>query len=210
MSSSFEKRSQKEVTKINRVQSDFFGGLIHVFEPPLPEGVPERLERIAAAGGIDEGDVVLDVGTGTGILIPYLKAYQPKRIYACDLSKAMLDHLVEKYPSVEVIVADVADLALPRNSVDVVVINAAYPNIIDKDRAFSNLSEMMKVNGRLVISHPLGRTFVERLKERSPFPLDDFPLRPEAESLLGSYGFKIEMFVDEPELYLLVARKGES
>ena len=178
-----------------------------MFDPPLPEGVPERLERIAAAADVKKGDVVLDVGTGTGVLIPYLERYHPRRIYACDLSEAMLDHLAGKYPSVEVIVADVAEVVLPQGSLDAAIINAAYPNIVDKDRAFLNLSGMIKHAGRLVISHPLGRSFIERLKERSPFPLDDFPLRRDAERLLQPYGFKVDTVLDDPELYLLVAQK---
>jgi 16S rRNA G527 N7-methylase RsmG len=32
--------------------------------------VPERLEKIVAHGKITRGDTVLDVGSGTGILIP--------------------------------------------------------------------------------------------------------------------------------------------
>ena len=207
MSASFEKRSAGEVARINRVQSDFFSGLIHVFDPPLPEGVPERLDRVVAAGGINEGDVVLDVGAGTGILIPFLERYRPERIYACDLSTAMLEHLQKKYPSVEIIFADVGEVLLPPESIDAVFINAAYPNIMDKNRAFLNLSKMLKTAGRLVISHPLGKSFVEKLKERSPFPLDEFPHRREAETLLAPYGLEVDDLVDDPELYLLTARK---
>ena len=207
MSRSFLKRSGKEVEKINRVQSDFFSELIHVFDPPLPEGVPQRLEQIVASGEIGDGDVVLDVGSGTGVLIPFLEAYQPERIYACDLSQKMVDHLLEKYPFVEGIVGDVIDLNLASESLDVAFINAAYPNIVDKNRAFLNLSRMLKVEGRLIISHPMGRAFIERLKDRSPFPLDEFPLREEADELLAHYGLEVVDVVDEPKLYLLVVRR---
>lgn len=207
MSRSFLKRSGKEVEKINRVQSDFFSGLTHIFDPPLPEGVPQRLEQIVAAAEISDDDVVLDVGAGTGVLIPFLETYEPERIYACDLSQTMLDHLLEKYPFVEGLVGDVADIALPSESLDVAFINAAYPNIVDKDRAFLNLSRMLSVRGRLIISHPMGRSFIERLKDRSPFPLDEFPDRREADELFAHYGLEVVDVVDEPKLYLLVVRK---
>jgi hypothetical protein len=64
---------------------------------------------------------------------------------------------------------------------------------------------MIKPHGRMVISHPLGKSFVDSLKEKSPFPLDDFPERPEAETMLRPYGFEIEKFIDEPKLYILLA-----
>ncbi len=195
------------MTRINRVQGDFFSELIHVFDPPLPEGVPERLDRIVASGGVQAEDVVLDVGAGTGVLIPYVESYHPKQIYACDLSKAMLDHLGTKHPFVQVIVADVRQIELPAENVDVIFLNASYPNIADKHGTFINLSRMLKPNGRLVISHPLGKSFIDRLKDRSPFPLDDFPDRSEAETLLAPYGLAVDRYIDESELYLLVARK---
>lgn len=195
----------KEIRKINRLQRDFFSGLIHVFDPPLPEGVPERLEQIVASAAIDKGDTVLDVGSGTGILIPLIQAYSPEAIFACDLSDVMLEHLKEQYPYAKTIAADVRDISLPDNSLDVVFMNACYPNIVDKDSSLANVSRMIKPHGRMVISHPLGKSFVDSLKEKSPFPLDDFPEQPEAETMLRPYGFEIEKFIDEPKLYILLA-----
>jgi ubiquinone/menaquinone biosynthesis C-methylase UbiE len=109
---------------------------------------------------------------------------------------------------VETIVSDVRDLRLPDSSINVVFINACYGNIIDKPGAFSNLSRMMRSQGRMVISHPLGKSFTRSLRERASFPMDPFPEKQEAENLFPPFGLEIESLIDEPKLYILVALKG--
>jgi hypothetical protein len=73
----FKKVSEEEIQRINRLQRNTFDRLYHLFDPPLPEGVPERLEKIVAHGKIQKDDTVLDVGSGTGILIPIITKYDP-------------------------------------------------------------------------------------------------------------------------------------
>jgi SAM-dependent methyltransferase len=119
----------------------------------------------------------------------------------------MLNQLRENYSSVKTILADVRELRLPDQCMDVVFINACYPNIVDKAGAFSNISRMTKLKGRLVISHPLGKAFISSLKTSMPFALDDFPEEAKASALLKPFGFEIETFIDEPKLYILVALK---
>ncbi len=203
----YETPDEKEIERINRIQRELFDKLYHVFDPPLPEGVPERLEKIVASAEIVRGDAVLDVGSGTGILVPLIQKYEPGRIYACDLSEAMLKQLKKHYPNVETILSDIRDLTLPDLSILVVFINACYPNIVDKAGAFANISRMMQPAGRMVISHPLGKSFIEALRETVPFPLDDFPEKSRAQTLLEPYGFVLKSLIDEPELYVLVVTK---
>jgi SAM-dependent methyltransferase len=204
----FKTVSEEEIQRVNRLQRETFDKLYHLFEPPLPEGVPERLEKIVEHAKIRRGDTVLDVGSGTGTLIPIIQKYDPRWIYACDLSVSMLERLSsKKYPNVETIVADVRDLRLPGSSIDAVLINACYGNIADKPGAFTNLSRMMTPQGRMVISHPLGKSFTRSLSERASFPIDAFPEKQDVESLFTPFGFEIETFIDEPKLYILVALK---
>ena len=207
MSKAFRRPTQTEVDRINRLQQERFDQSYHLFEPPLPQGVPARLEKIVAAAGIKNDDSVLDVGTGTGILIPLIQKYQPYKIIACDLSKKMLRQLEKNYSGVETIQKDIRDLALPDASIDVVFINACYPNIADKEGAFSNIGRMLKESGRLTISHPLGKAFVDTLRINAPYPLDDFPSKIEASDLFHPYGFNVKTHNDEPKLYILTLIK---
>jgi len=195
------------VKRINCIQKNFFSKLTHLFGHPLPHGVQERLEKIVASAHIKKGDIILDVGSGTGILISIIKKYDPQKIYACDLSDAMLEKLQNKYPLAITIMSDVSDLRLENSSINVVFVNACYSNLADKKKALINISRMTKTGGHLIISHPMGKSFIDMLKTKSPFPLDDFPSHEEAIKTLKSFGFKITKFIDENKLYLLVAKK---
>jgi len=198
---------EREVEERNRVQREFFDRAVDVFEPPLPEGVPERLERIVAAACIVVGDTVLDVGSGTGILLPLIERYGPVKVYACDLSGAMLERLKQHFPYAETLQGDARDLTLPDGCIDVVFMNAVYPNIVDKAGTFSTMNRVMKAGARMVISHPMGKSFITLIRQGSPFHLDDFPERGEAEALMEAHGFEVTAFVDEAELYILAAVK---
>ncbi len=206
----FEPLDKKEVDKINELQRELFDELYQLFEPPLPDEVPERLERIVEAGNISAGDNILDIGSGTGILIPIIKKYNPACIYACDLSEKMLEQLQKNYPYVKTFLADICDLRLPDSSVGVAFLNACYPNIVDKTGAFSNIRRMIRPSGGVVISHPLGKDFILSLKKRVPFPLDEFPTKQEAAELFGPFGLEVEFLIDEPELYILKLKKGDN
>lgn len=194
---------EEEVQRINQIQREFFNEFVHLFDPPLPQGVPERLEKIVASAEIIKGDIVLDLGTGTGILVPIIQEYDPEKILACDLSNVMLQRLKEHYEYAETILSDARDLILPDASIDVVFMNACYPNIVDKASTFTNISRMTKPGGRMIISHPMGKAFIDRIRDETPFPLDDFPGKSKAERLMEPFGFKIKEFVDEPKLYIM-------
>jgi len=204
------KKTEEEIRRINELQRRYFDQVVDIFEQPLPEDVVERLEHIVAAGEIREGDTVLDVGAGTGALTPMILSYKPAKIIACDLSGKMLESLKHRYPSVETYVCDVRDLSLPHESVDVTFINALFGNIADKHSALANLRGIMKPSSRLIISHPQGRMFIEKLKGQVPFSLDSLPDFLEGDRLLSPYGFEVVKYIDEAKLYIILAKKQES
>ncbi len=193
--------------QLNDKQRQAFDSVYDRFLVDLPQDVCERMERIVAAPAITEGEAVLDVGTGTGALIPDIRRYQPGHIYACDLSNKMLDQVAQRYPEVERHQCDIRDLDLPEISVDVIFMNGMYGNIVDKPGAMKNMVRMLRSGGRIVISHPEGRAYVERLVRSEPFPITSLPSEDEAHSFLGSFGLTLQQYTDEEKLLVVVAVK---
>ncbi|MCL5406680.1 MAG: class I SAM-dependent methyltransferase [Deltaproteobacteria bacterium] len=195
----------EQIEEMDRLQRRYFNENVDLFEPPLPEGVPERLAATVKAGRIGRGEKVMDVGTGTGILIPYLLRRGPSEIHACDLAENMLRRVKEKFPGVITHLCSVRDLPLADDSLDAAFINACFSNILDKTAVLHNLHRILRPKGRLVISHPMGREFIVELKKHAPFHLDLLPDEAEARELLGPQGFEIVTFRDDPLFYLVVS-----
>lgn len=198
----------EEARRIADQQQACFNRAVEAFDVPQPADVLARLHAAVAAAGIAPGEAVLDVGAGVGVLLPFIRRYRPARIIACDLAERMLERLALKYPEVEVRRADIAELDLPDASVDVAFMNAMYGNIADKAAAQRNVARMLRPGGRLVVSHPEGRAFVDQLRATSSLFIEPYPTQEEFAAALGAHGLVVTLYRDEPQLYLMLARKS--
>lgn len=197
----------EDAKKIADHQRRRFNELVHVFDRPQPLEVQARLREIVASAGLRSGEVVLDVGTGVGVLIPLIQSYQPDAVLACDVAEKMLERVQNKYPAVRTFHADIALLDLASTSLDAIFMNGMYGNIADKPAACRNAARMLRSGGRLVVSHPEGRAFIDQLRATSDLFIEPFPSSEEFEALLEPLGFEVITYRDESRLYLMVARK---
>ena len=94
----------------NRYQRALFRDEVDRFREPTPRQVVPRLKRLVALAGLERSDRVLDVGTGTGVLIPYMKRYGVRQILGCDLSSTMIEEAKRQHPDVSFWCGDVVDL----------------------------------------------------------------------------------------------------
>ncbi len=112
-----------------------------------------------AANVIRAGDVVLDVGSGSGTdtLIASTLVGPHGKVYGLDMTAAMLDKLrgnVERMgcTNVEPVRGNAEEIPLPDASVDVVTSNGVLNLVPDKPRAFAEIARVLKPAGRLQIS----------------------------------------------------------
>ena len=133
--------------------------------------------------------------------------HQPSTVLACDVAEKMLQRVQDKYSGVRTYHTDIVSLALASTSVDVIFMNGMYGNIADKPAACGNAARMLRSGGRLVVSHPEGRAFVDQLRANSDLFIESLPTKEEFGTVLGPLGLEGIAFRDEPKLYLMVARK---
>ena len=93
-------------------------------------------------------------------------------------------------------------------TVDVVFLNAMYGNIADKPAACSHIARVLRSGGRMAVSHPEGREFIEELRATSDYFLESFPKQKEFEELLPPFGLQMTNYRDEAKLYMMIAQKG--
>jgi demethylmenaquinone methyltransferase/2-methoxy-6-polyprenyl-1,4-benzoquinol methylase len=196
--------------RLNDKQRETFDHLYDRFLAPLPQDVLERMERIVAAASIQRSETVLDVGTGTGALLPDIQRYSPRQVLACDLSGKMLEQVARHHPDVERYQCDIQDLQLPDASVDVVFMNGMFGNIVDKAGTLKNIARMLRPGGRAVISHPEGRAYVACIARTEPFPITPLPSPDEARAWFRAVGMTVTQYTDEEKLLIVMAVKGRS
>ncbi len=131
------------------------------------------LERLLELANIPAGATVLDVGSGTGVLLPYLHAAvgAEGKITAVDFSEKMLAKAQEKFANlgnVDFIVGDVLEMNLPAESIDVIICLNFFPHLHTRKEEFiGKMKSFLKTGGSLIIMHDISREKVNSIHRDS-------------------------------------------
>jgi ubiquinone/menaquinone biosynthesis C-methylase UbiE len=193
---------------------DYFDQIAPTWDKEL---TPERLKclgNIVKELGIKPGYYVLDIGSGTGVLLPFLIAAlgDEGKVIALDFSAEMLGQAQAKNfpPIVGFAQADVLAIPLAGNSVDLAICNSVFPHFNDKVKALKEIARVLRNNGRLVICHTMSREMINQLHQSAGGIVANDLLPPESQlrGLIKQAGLKITHFEDSPERYLVIAEKS--
>jgi ubiquinone/menaquinone biosynthesis C-methylase UbiE len=172
------------------------------------------LEELVPTFGLRFGQRVLDLGTGTGVLIPFLiKAVGSSgSVTAIDYAERMVQICSAKYShfkNVKVILQDVEELDLPREYFDTITCFGLFPHLENKEKALNNMNYALKLGGKLIIAHALSSDEIkEHHKKASPVAQDQLPKETVVKRLLKRAGFSKVHITDKPGLYLCLATKN--
>ena len=187
---------------------DFFDEHAPEWDSPQRAPSDESLRRVIREADIRPDHRVLDVGTGTGILIPLIveAVGTGGRILALDVSAQMLMQVqTTRHPGHTTRVqADVHHLPVPSAALDRVICNAAFPHFDDRELALREMVRALRSGGALIVSHPIGREAVNARHRAAGGPVgrDRVPAPEEMEALLRAAALTRISVTDEPEFYL--------
>jgi ubiquinone/menaquinone biosynthesis C-methylase UbiE len=193
---------------------EYFDQLAPTWDKEFTQERLKSLGNIVKELGIRPGYHVLDIGSGTGVLLPFLIAELggEGKIVALDFSAEMLGQAQAKNlpPIVRFAQADVAAIPLDDNSVDVAICNSAFPHFTDKVKALKEIARVLRNNGRLVICHTMSREMLNRLHQSigGAVANDLLPGEFEMRGLIKQAGLRITHFEDSPQRYLVIAEKS--
>jgi ubiquinone/menaquinone biosynthesis C-methylase UbiE len=172
------------------------------------------LSHIIRELDLGPGSRVLDVGCGTGVLLPLLvEAVGARgRIAALDFSRNMLLEARAKgfQPIVSLVQADVTDIPLIDGYAHMVICNSAFPHFGDKAEALKEMARVLRDDGRLVICHTASRDRINQFHQSigGAVGADLLPDEAQLVDLTERTGLRIVYLEDSPTRYLAIARKA--
>ncbi len=171
-----------------------------------------RLERMSERLDIKPGSVVLDVGTGTGVFIPFIlsKVGDNGRVISLDFAEEMLKIARAKGfgGNIHYLCTDVSTIPISDEVFDYTVCYSSFPHFQDKPKALAEMNRVIKGGGRLFICHTSGRATINQIHRRIPAVRSDtIPDGDDMRELLSAAGFTDIQIADGSESYLASARK---
>ena len=193
---------------------EYFDQLAPTWDKELTRERLNSLGNIVKELGIELGWHVLDIGSGTGVLLPFLIAElgDKGKVVALDFSAEMLVQAQAKnFPAiVDFAQADVFAIPLANNALDLAICNSAFPHFGDKVKALAEIARVLKNKGRLVICHTMGREILNQLHQSigGAVANDLLPDELQVRQIIRQVGLKITRFEDNPQRYLVIAEKS--
>ncbi len=194
---------------------DYFESRAPTWDGMMPDRLDESLRRMLARvdGSVAAAGTLLEIGTGTGALIPHLRASAPgARLVSIDLAHGMLLQARTRCPDARLVEADAHHLpfaAGERARFDVVVCHNSFPHFADRPRALAEIRRVLRPGGQLFILHNNPRERVNAIHAQAGGPIanDLLPPGDVLRHLLLRSGYTDVWVSDSGEHYLAGARR---
>jgi demethylmenaquinone methyltransferase/2-methoxy-6-polyprenyl-1,4-benzoquinol methylase len=199
--------------KINPKQKDFFNQKANVWDQITIHNL-EKVQYITELLGIHVDDNILDVGTGTGIMIPFYEKYLVAgRVVAVDYSEKMIEAARWKYPEkdhplVSFKASDVYDLNYTEEF-DLVMCYSCFPHFINQPLAIKLLSGALRKGGQLVVAHSDSANKINGVHINGGVEIknDFLPSMAELKQMMEQNGLNVTFERDDQDYFICIAKK---
>lgn len=172
-----------------------------------------KINTLLSKINIKDNQSILDVGTGTGVLIPFLKKLnQTGFIKGVDISSKMLGIAKEKFKDNKNLSFEILDVENDKinEKFDKIILYSMFPHLQNKTLTIKSLVENnLKENGQLMIAHSNSREFLNNMhKEKSETVKNDRLICVKKQkSLFEDVGLNVSDAFENDEIYYLIIDK---
>ena len=191
----------------------FFNTRAGKWDEVVAEKDTDKLEAMAKRLNLNSGATVLDVGTGTGVFLPFLldKIGGKGRLVCVDFAGDMLKKAEDKgfAGDIHYLCADIEHTGLGDECFDAAVCYSSFPHFVDKPRALREIYRMLRKGGRVSICHTSSREHINEIHRQLAEVHDHLlPEKGEMQELLSGAGFTDISIEEGSGDYLASARKA--
>ena len=196
----------------NNMLRAYFNGRAAIWDESVAESDVTKLAQMAKRLELESGAAVLDIGTGTGVFLPYMLSMigVDGKIVAVDIADQMLLRARDKNfaGNISYLYADIMNLPLANEVFDAVVCYSSFPHFQDKLKALQEAYRVVMNGGRLLICHTSSRDHINEIHRQIEIVKQDtIPDADEIQSLLSVAGFSDIVIEDGSDSYLVCVRK---
>ncbi len=195
-----------------RISRKFFNDRAEHWDETVRNNDPEKLRKMVNRLDIKKDSRVLDVGTGTGVFIPYIteKLNGNGKIVSMDYAINMLYKANSKFPQngyLRYVCAEVETMRLDGYAFDVETCYSTFPHFHNKPQALKNLRQLLKTDGILYICHTASKDTINEIHRNIPdFKDHIIPDDKAMLQLLTDAGFTDISIDNECDSYLVIAK----
>lgn len=193
-------------------EKSFFDELAQTWDDNEVLSTPETIRNILSLVNIQEGQEVLDLGTGTGVLLPYIaeRIGTTGRITAVDYSSEMLKRAINKFSRLNVPI-EFLNIDFENENIegeyDRVVLYCVYPHLHTPVDTLKWLKKVnLKPDGTITIAFPCDNNFINNIHREKHSQSDVLPTPYELAEFLKKEGLEAEVMADTPSAYVVTIK----
>lgn len=195
-----------------QVSRQFFNNKASHWDETVRNNDPVKLRMMAERLSFPPDARVLDVGSGTGVFVPYIlsRLNGSGRVECVDFAFRMLEIAQKKNGNegIEHVCAEIETAGFARGVFGSVVCYSTFPHFHDKAQALENIYNLLAAGGKVSICHTASREAINAIHQNIPDLRDHLiPEEGAMRKMLAAAGFGEVVITNDVEYYLAEAKK---